>query len=220
MQCALLVSKTTLSVDGKMSFYSSNYQKLIQQYDALDPKEVHAGWLSLLPQNQTIAALDIGAGSGRDARWLAAQGYEVIAIEPAAKLREAAQRHPDNKGILWIDDKLPDLPRTTTLGIKYDLILVSAVWMHIHACARERAFRKLVNLLNNRGKLVITLRHGDFSDERIAYPVSVIELKQLATQNVLQLIMENQSPDRMGRKDVSWATIVFQRQDNGTSAVL
>ena len=150
---------------------------------------------------------------------MAKKGHEVIAIEPASGLREVAKLHPENRGISWISDKLPNLTKTIELGKKYDLILVSAVWMHIPASDRERAFRKLVNLLNPGGKLVITLRHGPFSDGRSAYPVSSIELKQLSTKHVLQLIIDEESSDRMGRVEVSWETLAFQLPDDGTSAL-
>jgi len=201
-----------------MTFYSTNHQKFIQQYDSLDPNEVHARWLSILPQvNSSI--LDVGAGSGRDARWLAAKGHEVVAIEPATQLRNVAMGHADNKGILWVDDSLPSISKTTELDRTFDLILVSAVWMHIPVSDRERAFRKLANLLNPGGKLIITLRHGNFTDGRTAYHVNAIELKQLATKHVLQLIIENKSTDKMGREDVSWETLVFQLPDDGTSAL-
>jgi SAM-dependent methyltransferase len=52
-------------------------------------------------------ALDVGAGSGRGGAYLASQGFEVVAAEPAAGMRREGQRlHPELK---WIDDRLPDL---------------------------------------------------------------------------------------------------------------
>ena len=39
--------------------------------------------------------LDIGAGSGRDAAWFSAQGYDVIAVEPSSGMRSrGATRAP------------------------------------------------------------------------------------------------------------------------------
>ena len=38
---------------------------------------------------------DVGAGSGRDAAWLQAHGFPVVAFEPSrALIREGMRRHP------------------------------------------------------------------------------------------------------------------------------
>ena len=58
--------------------------------------------------------LDVGAGTGRDAAWLARLGHEVVAVEPSAAMRaEAERRHPAAR-IRWIDDRLPGLAPTST----------------------------------------------------------------------------------------------------------
>jgi SAM-dependent methyltransferase len=109
----------------------------------------------LLPAGAGKIALDVGAGSGRDAGWLAARGLEVVAAEPTAAMRrEGARLHPAAR---WLDDRLPDLAAVHRLGLAFDLILLSAVWMHIAPPHRPRAFRKLVTLLKPGGRLIMTL---------------------------------------------------------------
>ena len=56
--------------------------------------------------------------------------------------------------------KLTTTPFITNQEISFDLILLSAVWMHIPPSDRARSIRKLANLLKPGGKLVISLRHG------------------------------------------------------------
>ncbi|BBE11144.1 hypothetical protein HH1059_20120 [Halorhodospira halochloris] len=51
--------------------------------------------------------LDIGAGSGRDAAWLAEQGHDVVAVEPAAELRQEAQRRHPDEWISWLGNMVP-----------------------------------------------------------------------------------------------------------------
>ncbi len=55
------------------------------------------------------AALDIGAGSGRDARALAAHGLNVTAVDHPPDFVLSGRRA--TSGIRWIDDRLPDLAR-------------------------------------------------------------------------------------------------------------
>ena len=118
-----------------------------------------AGCGTLLPQS-SASVLDIGAGSGRDAAWLAANGHDVIAVEPSAPMRAAAASLHDNPAINWIDDRLPALGAVSRSGLSFDLILLSAVWMHVPESDRPRAFRKMINLLRPGGLMAITLRLG------------------------------------------------------------
>jgi SAM-dependent methyltransferase len=79
--------------------------------------------------------LDVGAGSGRDAAWFAANGYDVVAVEPSdAMLAHARKLHPSSR-IHWVSDSLPDLANVRRLGLSFNLILLSAVWMHIPPAA-------------------------------------------------------------------------------------
>ena len=75
-----------------MDFYTANAQALTQQYQALNPELVHCAWLKHLPTTASHA-LDIGAGAGRDALWLAKQGWQVTAIEPNKALRQNIPQH-------------------------------------------------------------------------------------------------------------------------------
>ena len=75
-------------------WYEANAEAVVPQYEAIDPAALH-GWLRDLLPNAPVAVLDVGAGSGRDAAWLASLGHEVMAAEPSAAMRgEAARLHP------------------------------------------------------------------------------------------------------------------------------
>ena len=67
-------------------YYDANSERLSQRYDALDPEDLNRPWRSILERPPGMAC-DIGAGSGRDARWLATRGWEVVAVEPSAAMR-------------------------------------------------------------------------------------------------------------------------------------
>jgi 2-polyprenyl-3-methyl-5-hydroxy-6-metoxy-1,4-benzoquinol methylase len=65
-----------------------------------------------------------------------------------------------HSSVTWLDDALPNLEKLRALGLQFDLILMSAVWVHVPPPARELAFRIVSKLLKSSGILVITLRHG------------------------------------------------------------
>ena len=198
--------------------YEKNARQLVDQYESLAFEVVHAGLLDLLPQTGTTI-LDVGAGSGRDAAWFASRGYDVVAVEPSDAMRAHARKlHPSTR-INWIADSLPDLAQVRRLGLSFDLILLSAVWMHILPASRERALRKMAMLLAPNGRIAISLRIGDPDPERAMYAVTLHELSALAQQFGLRLMSATDSPDKLGRASVSWTTAVFGLPDDAIASL-
>nr|WP_082008584.1 class I SAM-dependent methyltransferase [Photobacterium gaetbulicola] len=203
------------------SFYHNNASRLASDYQKLVFENVHASWKRFWPVAEDTAkplcVLDVGAGSGRDALWFAENGCEVYAVEPAEALRDIGKRHTQAKEVVWLDDSLPELKKVISLGIRFEYILLSAVWMHIPPSERERTFRKLSNLLAPNGKLIITLRHGDFDDGRKNHGVSAQEIEQFAKQRALHVCLKTElSSDAMGRSSVQWQTVVLNLPDDGS----
>jgi len=166
-------------VNHSTGWYDAHAADLVRRYELVDPAALHS-WLDGLLKAAPGTVLDIGAGSGRDAAWLSAQGHDVIAVEPSPAMRSEGQRlHPDPR-VRWIDDRLPDLNETGQLGIAFDLVLLSAVWQHIAPSDRERAFRKIAGLVKSGGLLALSLRNGPSPPESRMYPVSLDEVERLA----------------------------------------
>jgi SAM-dependent methyltransferase len=216
------------------NFYNASAITLAQQYLSKSFEEVHQSWAHLLPaitENPNARILDLGAGAGRDAKYLATFAIEkhgtknnihVYAVEPAQDLAAIGKETTQNLKVTWLEDSLPALSVITKQEVSFDLILLSAVWMHIPPSERARAIRKLANLLKPGGKLVISLRHGqtetDFS-ERKMHTVCADELKSLATNVGLFTQLETQKQqDQLGRNHVSWQTLVLQLPDDGSGA--
>ena len=73
-----------------ISYYDHHCDALLATYNALDPTEVHAAWAPAHLREESSFTCDIGAGSGRDASWLAAKGWKVVAVEPSTLRNHAA----------------------------------------------------------------------------------------------------------------------------------
>ena len=199
--------------------YHRGFREFTEAYEAFGFEEIHAGAIPFLRAAPGLV-LDVGAGSGRDAAWFAARGFEVVAVEPAAGMRDAARGLHADAGIRWVDDRLPALAQVHRLGLGFDLIWVSAVWMHIPPDQRGRAMRKLATLLRPGGRMVMTLRHGPAPGDRPMWPVDAAEVERLGLDHGLALrVATERVEDRQGRDDVRWQTVILDLPDDGAGAL-
>jgi len=118
--------------------YAIDAQELIPRFEAIDTAQVLGPVLDLLP-NPPCRVLDVGAGTGRDAAWLAKRGHQVVAVEPVSYLRGAGTLLHRAENIAWIDDGLPDLKGVSCADLRFDLIVVNAVWQHLRPEQQPRA---------------------------------------------------------------------------------
>ena len=188
--------------------YSEKAQHYFDLYNSVDAENVHGDWKAFLQKANTGNALDVGAGSGRDANWLAKQGWKVIAAEPADELRNLAQANSHNS-VTWCSASLPALTTLPQKPNTYDLILLSAVWMHLPKDERPPALKRLAELLSENGVMYISLRFGPNDEKRPMHPVSYDELAALAQSNGLTARNLNPVPSQDGlkRDDVKWVTV-------------
>ncbi len=183
-----------------------------------ETEKVHEWFFEYMPK-RPLLILDVGAGSGRDAAYFSSLGHDVIAVEPSAGMRAEAMKHHSSSRIQWIDDKLPSLSDVTRLGLFFDFILLSAVWMHLPTPDRPRAFRKLMNLLKPGGFMAITLRKGGADQDREFYDVSVEELEKLARDHGAYIAKVVDADDALGRTSVQWIQVVIKLPDDGTGSL-
>lgn len=125
--------------------------------------------IDLLPTAPSFVA-DIGAGTGRDAGWLAEMGHVVTAVEPVAKFRQAGMALHPSGNIEWVDDRLPDLSALKPAS-GYDCILVNGVWHHLDETQCRAAINRLAQIIKPAGVLVLSLRHGPGAPDRPVHPV-------------------------------------------------
>lgn len=196
----------------KMNYYSDHAIALFRFYQSADPALLHQSWSDLLP-DQPGMACDIGAGSGRDAAWLASKGWDVIAVEPANELRTLGEQQTSSQAaqqgsVTWLDDRLPELKRLRALDQRFHLILISAVWMHLKPSEHKRAMRIVSELLSPDGLLVISLRHGPDDAGRF-HPFETDNIIELAHNCGLTISRDNRGLPDASRSLVTWDYLVF-----------
>jgi len=112
------------SKDNNITFYSENSALLFSQYQSISFENVHNSWIQVIDFQQCKTALDIGAGSGRDALALKYKKLCVTAIEPSDDLRALGKAFTGDD-VTWLNDTLPKLVKVKEKT--FDIILVSAV---------------------------------------------------------------------------------------------
>ena len=144
---------------------------------------------------------------GPDAAALARMGHQVIAVEPTAELRAEGQRRHDVPGLAWSDDALPGLDGLRARGERYDLIMLTAVWMHLDEDERVAGMASLAGLLAPGGQILMTLRHGPVPPGRRMFDVSAAETIALAARHGLSSHHLGTRGDMLDRGDVRWSML-------------
>ncbi|MEO0962555.1 MAG: methyltransferase, partial [Pseudomonadota bacterium] len=110
--------------------YAADAADLIPRYEALPTETVLGAVLDILPA-RPCRVLDVGAGSGRNPAWFAAQGHDVTACEPVDAFRLHAAEQYRSSSVRWLNDTLPALDAAKSAGEPYDFVLLSGVWHHV-----------------------------------------------------------------------------------------
>ncbi|MQY12631.1 hypothetical protein SRB5_27670 [Streptomyces sp. RB5] len=188
--------------------YGAEADDLARRYEGRGAADLHAAELHLFPA-EPCRVLEIGAGTGRDAAWLAGLGHTVTATEPTAEMLAHARRLHGDSGVVWLPAGLPELPG---VGGEFDFVLLSAVWMHLDAGERAAGMRRLAGLLAPGGRVFLTLRHGPVPEGRRMFDVSGDETVELGAVHGLDAV-ENSTghADYSGRPGVSWTRVLLAR---------
>jgi SAM-dependent methyltransferase len=154
--------------------------------------------------------LDIGAGTGRDEAYFAEIGYRVIAVEPTDALRIPGMALHPSPLVEWLDDSLPDLSVVLRIHHTFDLLMLTAVLMHLDEEQRADAMPNLASLLRSGGMMIISIRHGSVSPGRRAFDVSADETIELARAQGLAPVL-NLRTGTVLEAGVTWTRLSFTR---------
>lgn len=186
---------------------------LAQLYEGTTFDLVHPYLIGRLPP-LPATVLDIGAGSGRDAAALAGMGYAVTAVEPSFAMRcEAVARHPAAT-VRWLDDRLPNLD--SLVDQRFDLILISAVWMYVPRGDRTKAVDRIHRLCSAGGMVAISVR-ATRPDEIGDFRLPDLDATEYAfAQRGFRLLERRELPDVLSRPDKTWTIFVLRLDPSGS----
>jgi len=200
------------STPPALAGYAADAAALIPRYQSVSPAEKLRHVAHLIPA-QPARIVDIGAGTGVDAAWLAARGHTVLAVEPTAAFREAGKRFHGSERLEWIDDTLPALGATLARRASFEVVLISAVWAHVPEALRADAMSNIARLMESEATLIMSLRHGPSPASRPTYPVSAEQTIELARPHGMLCILHTRADSVQAcnrAAGVSWDWLAFK----------
>jgi len=138
-------------------YYKEHAHEFFDSTVEADISSLYERFLGLLPKGARI--LDLGCGSGRDARRFIERGYKVDALDGSMELCKMAGEHAgiDVKCMDFFDVDAPDT---------YDAIWACASLLHVERGRLPALLEKLLGSLRKGGIFYLSFKHGDFEGER------------------------------------------------------
>ena len=201
---------TSVQVSGSEG-YAEEAEELFRLYERIPAADAHRAVLHLIPTSPG-RILDVGSGTGRDAAWFASMGHRVVAVEPTDAMRIPAMALHPSPQIEWLNDSLPDLALLRTRRERFDLVMLSAVWMHLDQQQRRLAMPNLAALVQPGGTVIMKIRHGPVPVGRRMFEVSPEETIELAEMQALLAVLNlrTESSQQANRAaGVTWINLAF-----------
>jgi SAM-dependent methyltransferase len=192
--------------------YPVEAPELLKRYESISFADAHALVLHLIPAAPS-RVLDIGSGTGRDAAALATLGHSVVAVEPTEELRQGAMVLHPSPAIEWVDDSQPELAALRARGEAFDLVMLTAVWMHLDEAQRRRAMPNVAAMARHGGTVIMSLRHGPVPPGRRMFEVSAEETIELAERSQLRCVLNLEAEPSLRQAGVTWTRLAFQKED-------
>jgi SAM-dependent methyltransferase len=191
--------------------YADEAEDLLKRYEGIPAADAHRAVRHLIPAGPS-RVLDIGSGTGRDAAWFASMGHRVVAVEPTDAMRLPAMALHPSPQIEWLNDSLPELALVRRRGERFDLVMLTAVFMHLDAQQRQRAMPNLAALVREGGTVIMKIRHGPVPAGRRMFEITPEETIELARMQDLHpvLNLRTQSSLEQNRAaGVDWTSLAF-----------
>ncbi len=191
------------SSETAVAFYDAHAATLADGYESVAFEDAYP-FLVTVFEAAPMTVIDIGAGTGRDAAWIAEKGHTVFAVEPSESMRTIAQNLHGDGNIFWIDDRLPRFRDPSLVSQEFDVVLANAVWMHIPPAQRDEAMRQLHTATKPGGSAFVSLRLGPQDSERGMFEISSSEFVARAENAGFTVVPMGDFADLLERPDVSW----------------
>ena len=203
-----------------LQYYSTHAKEVFSRYDS-SSGGIEKHFSQAFPRKGRI--LDIGAGSGRDMRFLVQEGHKAYGIEPCDELREmTVHKYPQLSSRILKGCLPDDLSALFDKKIdKFDGIICSGVFMHIPKVHLFDSIFALKRLLRAGGRVLISIPldrpdiGSDHRDDksRLFTDITSDYLELLFERIGFKLLNKWKDKDSLNRKNIYWITLLFELKD-------
>lgn len=190
-----------------MDYYNNNAISYNSDTLNIDMQELYNLVLPYLKSQAII--LDLGCGSGRDARRFREMGYDVLAADPSQAMCEIAKT---NSGVEVVRLSAEEMEYRD----RFDLIWACASLLHVRSEEMPKAWNKIHIALVKGGIVFASVKKGEFEGLRGGRwfcDYTLDKLTKTGYQKLgLNLIYSGESFDkRPGRETEVWLNIILQK---------
>ncbi len=142
-------------MDSTLEYYDKNAQTYFDRVHNLDMTELYASFFKHMSGN-TI--LDLGCGTGRDARYFTERKYRVIAVDGSKEMLAMTKRECPAADCRLIDFNEPFL-----IGEPIDAVWACASLLHLNDENFERTLKAVAEDLRADGVIFLGLKSAEHS---------------------------------------------------------
>jgi len=134
-----------------MDYYENNATAFVESTRLVDMRPLYQRFLPLLPKHASI--LEVGCGSGRDAKYFIEQGYNVTAFDASAKIAALAEKEIGQAVSVQC---LQDISYQN----QFDGVWACASLLHFSAKELPGIFHRLARALKSQGVIYCSFKYG------------------------------------------------------------
>jgi SAM-dependent methyltransferase len=199
-----------------IEYYNKNYESIIALYQSNPDRPLFLDHFNF-SEDKSEKILDVGFGSGRDFLYLAKEGYTVYGLDGSEKFVEHFKSQNPQYAENVVQCMLPS--RENPFPVKFDLLICSAVLMHLHDDDLIETLRSFPQWLNQKSQIYISIpkkrsdTNENFRDQHGRYfnPIS----DQIVTQTLHDsnyICKEVYSTgDSLSRNGIEWWNLLYER---------
>ena len=192
-----------------IDYYNSHAEDFVRSTVSVDFHEVQDRFLAYLPAGAKI--LDFGCGAGRDAKYFADKGYEVMATDGSEELCKVANQLA---GVTVRQMLFTELNETES----YDGIWACASILHLRKEELAEVFPKMIQAAKTDGYIYLSFKYGTFEgyrNERYFTDFTEESFAEFMSQfGGITLLEQWISSDvRPGRSEEKWLNSILQKRN-------
>lgn len=200
-----------MAEQSTLTYYQKNAKDLVKRYESARVQDLQSR-LQTVFANRAYSLLEIGCGSGRDASFMAASGFQVTAVDASAEMiQHAKAMHPElTMYQVQVPEGLMDLPD------HYDGVYSIATLMHLSTVQIDKTIAYISSKMAPNAPFFfsVSLSRDDIDEKgfdakgRYFNQLSEEEWLNICVQNGFQREQSFVSRDGLDRDGIVWMSMV------------